>query len=369
MQIKTATNYIPGLKFKNSSKHVDCSRQSDFSFEIKPDICVYEGDKHRGPTDVAYVDIIIEFKWHTCDDPFDEPDSAQTTFLRNTAAARDTTGQITAYAAAQLGSQFRTCVYSILIVRDCARLIRWDRTGAVVSAAIKYDEYSHLLDFFRRYYEAPEDIRGVDTTVGVPSKREAKLARECLELKKDEALVKITVPGETGETHYVTRVPTAGPYTPPGRATRGFVAYDIGRKRKVFLKDTWRVDLPDIKQEGETYKLLWDAGVRNIAACSAAADIPNHCTRTHTFEKKSWACKVMIELIPHQHYRLVLDVVGQSLTDFSSSFEMLGSVRDALICKSVMNPPCEYYSLLLSQVIKMHSRLGFCTAISVLETS
>ena len=45
-------------------------------------------------------------------------------FLHNTKAAKDTLEQITAYAAAQFGAQFRTHVYSILIVKNTARILR-----------------------------------------------------------------------------------------------------------------------------------------------------------------------------------------------------------------------------------------------------
>lgn len=337
LQIATVKNYVPGLDFVNSSAHPDCSGQTDFSFEIKPDICVYQGDKRGGPTDVARVELVIEFKWDTCDDPFREPDD-ENSFLRNTKAAFDTAGQITAYAAAQLGSQFRTCVYSVLVVKDYARLIRWDRTGAVVSEAINYNHHGHLIDFFRRYSRAQPDLRGMDTTVSASSAQEEELAQKYLGLSAGKVLVKVAVPHPEGLRYYIALAPTAGPYTPPGRATRGFVAYDIHRKMKVYLKDSWRIDLPDIEQEGVIYQLLHDAHVRNIAPCSAAGDISNHATLTHTFINKSWACKLMIQLIPHRHYRLVLDTVGQSLTSFSSSFEMLKSVEDAIVCKC--DEPC-----------------------------
>jgi len=55
-----------------------------------------------------------------------------------------------------------------------------------------------------------------------------------------------------------------------------FVAYSVQRRRKVFMKDMWQVDLPDIEREGETYELLAGAQVRNIASCSAAGDIGDH---------------------------------------------------------------------------------------------
>jgi serine/threonine protein kinase len=323
----------------NSSACIDRSGQSSFSFDIKPDVCVYTQDSGRRElTDVARTELAIEFKWHSGDDPFcspylisDDEDDGQS-FLRGTKGAIDTAGQITAYAAAQLGSQFRTCIYSVLIVKSYARLIRWDRTGAVVSQPIQYNQQPELAEFLRRYYKAPPKVRGVDTTVTIPTIDEKHLARKCLEISDDWPLLKMTVPTPNSHREYVIRAPIANHYTPPGRATRGFVAYDIERRTKVYLKDTWRVDLPGIEREGETYKLLWEAHVRNLALCSAAGDIEGHHTLTHIFQNEPWACRVKSALVPHQHYRLVLDVIGQSLTKFSSSYEMLCSTLDALNC-------------------------------------
>ena len=77
-------------------------------------------------------------------------DDNEQIFLRNSKACADTIGQITSYATAQLGSQFQfcTCIYSVLIIKDYARLIQWDRTGAIVTDPIHYnDEDSLLLEF------------------------------------------------------------------------------------------------------------------------------------------------------------------------------------------------------------------------------
>ncbi|KAI9430736.1 hypothetical protein H4582DRAFT_1823498, partial [Lactarius indigo] len=49
-----------------------------------------------------------------------------------------TAGQITVYAALQLDCQFRMHVFSILVVNDYIRLIRWDRSGAIITAPIYY---------------------------------------------------------------------------------------------------------------------------------------------------------------------------------------------------------------------------------------
>ena len=105
---------------------------------------------HQGPTDIAHAELTIEFKWHTSDIPFGPPtltgegkDKA-CSFLCDSKASVHTTGQITMYVATQLGSQLGSqlcvCVYSVLIVGSYARLIQWDRTGAVISEPITYNE-------------------------------------------------------------------------------------------------------------------------------------------------------------------------------------------------------------------------------------
>lgn len=102
--------------------------------------------------DVAHAELLIKFKWHSADDLFCDtylPDNAnRTTVMRTSKASADTIGQITSYAAAQLGSQFRTCIYSILIIKDYARLIQWDRMGAIVTKPIHCNTNSLLANFF-----------------------------------------------------------------------------------------------------------------------------------------------------------------------------------------------------------------------------
>ena len=101
---------------------------------IKPDISVYSIDLFpRVVTDSSKVKMFLEFKWKSGDDPFhdvydieylhDKDGKTVKSFLRNTKAAKDTLGQITAYAAAQLGSQFHTHIYSVLMVKDTARIL------------------------------------------------------------------------------------------------------------------------------------------------------------------------------------------------------------------------------------------------------
>ncbi|KAH9989993.1 hypothetical protein BJV77DRAFT_920907, partial [Russula vinacea] len=60
-------------------------------------------------------------------------------------------GQITLYAAAQLGSQFCTHLYSVFMTVGKARILRWDRSGAIVTDSIDINRAPHLVEFFHRY--------------------------------------------------------------------------------------------------------------------------------------------------------------------------------------------------------------------------
>jgi len=74
LQIQATAPSIPSPEFVNSSAHMDCSSQTGFSLEIKPDVCAYtKGGQHLGPTDVTHAELLIEFKWHEADDPFCDP--------------------------------------------------------------------------------------------------------------------------------------------------------------------------------------------------------------------------------------------------------------------------------------------------------
>ncbi|KAF8218872.1 hypothetical protein L208DRAFT_1096653, partial [Tricholoma matsutake] len=142
----------PKLKIVNSSNIPDCNPQLNFPFKIKPDISIYSIDSFPGVvTDSSKVEMFLKFKWKSSDDPFCDDGKTVKSFLRDTKAAKDTLGQITAYAAAQLGSQFCTHIYSVLIIKDTARILRWDRSGMLVTEAIKYNESHHLTEFFHCY--------------------------------------------------------------------------------------------------------------------------------------------------------------------------------------------------------------------------
>lgn len=299
-------------------------------------------------TDSSLAEMFIELKWDTTDDPFCDVYDVNyqggivRSFLRESKAALDTLGQITSYAAVQLGAQFRTHTYSLFIVKGRARILRWDRSGTIVTEAIEYNQSPLLAEFFRRYSVAPPEMRGKDISASAPTPVEGLMARKSLNLDMTVPLIKLSIPNADGPLRYfLTSAPEVSLlYTPPGRATRGFTAYDVSRGIVVFLKDSWRIDLPDIQAEGKVYKMLKDAKVRHVPDCLDSGDILTaeyHATKTHEYVKELWACHSDAHFIPHRHYRLVLDVVGRVLVKYESSYEMTAAVRNALIGENFYN--------------------------------
>ncbi|KAG2063318.1 hypothetical protein BDR04DRAFT_1038319 [Suillus decipiens] len=330
--INTMKSFAPQLSFIDSHNNADTVNCSSFTFNIKPDVCVYSDPTPRG-TDISKAEIIIEFKWGYCHDPFLQDGDS---IVSSTENSMDTLGQITSYAAAQLGAQYRSHAFSVLIVRDRARIIRWDREGAIVTSAINYNTEPHLADFFHRYARASPELRGIDTSVSPASAREAALARAWLNLSNITRMFKVSVPcvDTPGVLTLIIPQPTALGFPPAGRGTRTCPAFDFVNEKVVMFKDSWRVSLPDVLPEGETYKLLKSHDVRNVATCIAYHDvpfpIPQQLNQTVKFSSAVWARPNTV-ITPHILHRLVLDIVGRKLTKFESSHQLVQSIRDALI--------------------------------------
>ena len=107
----------------------------------------------------------------------------------------------------------------------------------------------------------------MDCSISKPSEKEAILARKLLKLEACVHLVKFKVYDKIDNTvsYYIGSKPTFNSNaSPTGRATQTFVVADPDTERVVFLKDTWRIDLPDMMKEGAIYRTLHKANVLNI---------------------------------------------------------------------------------------------------------
>ena len=148
-----------------------------------PDCSVYTSDHETNKFDVTRVDLITEFKKESNDPFVDDSNSEEkgqgkdNPFLCNEGPNREVLGQLTAYATATLSAQYRTHLFMVLISGEYARLIRWDRGGAVVTKRILFNEESYFFDFLTRYDIASREDRGHDSTVSAPEENEIERAK------------------------------------------------------------------------------------------------------------------------------------------------------------------------------------------------
>lgn len=303
-----------------------------FPYQLKPDCSVYancEEMRNKSDTflDLSLVDFIIEFKCQDEHDPFND------SLLRSDGPLLKVLGQLTAYATRILSTQYRTHTFMVFIFGEYARLIRWDRSGAVFTKPIYYNEESHLVDFFIRYDNTDREARGHDITVSPASPEDVERARSIVpELQGAERCLDVMI----SDDHFIIPPPGSPPHIPVGRWTRASSAYDKRRNRRVFLKDSWRVVIEGVKPEGETYCLLHEKQVPNIPSCPLAGDVGSetyHRTRTDEIvrdEKIELHDRGRWKTTPHRHYRIVLDTIGRKLEDFQCTLEFVQAMYAAL---------------------------------------
>ncbi|ESK84667.1 other 1 protein kinase [Moniliophthora roreri MCA 2997] len=277
----------------------------------------------------------MEFKWKEGDDGFDDSDKGP--FEKATQQATDTRGQLSTYAGALLISQFRTHAFSVQITRDYARLIRWDRAGAIVTRKFCYYEEPFLVDFLWRYNYASAEARGHDPTVTeLKDRSHAKKVRAALGMEESQRVWKFVLIDENGEEHHFFggKVAFKGVGVPASRATRGFLVVDSQGNRR-YLKDTWRILSDTIQKEGDVYALLKEHNVPHVPDVIVSGNAVGDWQRTKTHEYVTPTFQDAV-LRNHQHYFIVFAQVGTPLKDFKNSFELVQATSHAIegICFS-----------------------------------
>jgi len=274
-----------------------------------------------------------------------------------------TCGQLIAYSSALHRSQFRVFSFSVFLFGDTGRLLRWDRSGVIYTAPFQWADGT-LFEFMWRFNHLSSIDRGHDVTVSPADDGEAEVAVPKLKMYpkfgnlKKEHLHRILVWDDHAPTlcprRYIT--PSARWATDAliGRATFGYIAYDIENDNLVYLKDFWRVDRPGIQKEGDVYRELHKAEVPNIEEMDCAGDV-RLITRDGGREVTSLAvqktraqdyvsgpgnlhtqCPGHPRVDPYVHYRLVLKTVGTSLNQFKSTRQLCQVIGDAIFGKGTM---------------------------------
>ncbi|KAL0959985.1 hypothetical protein HGRIS_011643 [Hohenbuehelia grisea] len=246
--------------------------------------------------------------------------------------------QLAYHASHIMNRQHRLHLFTILILDTKARFIRWDRSGAIVSELLDYTQNSQLLiDFFWRFGKASDEQKGFDPTVSSPTPGEEEIARE--RLKKwapkdfDRPIVVFSVPAADipGKYHrYVAWGALANADLPVGRATRGWPACNIETKEIGFLKDVWRSD--SYRKETDTLKKLNDAECRNVPTLVCGGDLRGQVTQTQIYAARQWNSNGLAKkIIKRTHFRFVVKEIGEPLSEFECSNDLLRLVFDAFI--------------------------------------
>jgi len=289
---------------------------------------------------------------------------------------------MTQYSTHMQMYRFRACVFSVGIFGKVARLFRWDRAGAIVSAPIEYSTVGNreLAEFFYRFDRMNPAQRGWDPTVCDATPEDAAAFTQAVQTFAgggNAELFKSLLEsvGELGDyprkiniiygagkrVSYIVGGSSVTAKSATVRGTRGFVAMDAETKALVFLKDSWRSDMARMKSEGHWYKRL--KGGEYIAAFSHGSDVGRvrrggnfgeegdikkgemvRVQRTITQNYLKGYCNLR-EMIGFFHYRTIQSEFYIPLKMFKNSRNLtqimhdvvLGRVFFQLLCVSALN--------------------------------
>ncbi|KAJ7835737.1 hypothetical protein B0H14DRAFT_2795391 [Mycena olivaceomarginata] len=308
--------------FVNTSTHLDPDSKFLLNTPVKPDIALYGSGPPSNDNMCRSCDaeLFIELKTDPADDPFEDTDNG--VVPRSSARGRDTRGQVITYLNAIQASQLRTHSFGALIIANHCRL------AMEVTKLFDYTTSPLLVRFLWRLSHAPPDVRGLDTTfekITAGGQRDSRRARELINAI-GKPLWSVTI-GD--HSFYVSHPFTRSHHLPVGRGTRCFVAVETKTDRICLLKDTWRV--VGYHPEGQVYARLKEQQVQNIPNVIVAKDVdgPHHHCGVDDYPFL-WSKFKEQAIRDHQHYRLVLDVVGRPLVEFGSTHELVKCMLDAL---------------------------------------
>ena len=276
-------------------------------------------------------------------------------------------GQLAHYAGAQHSKQFRHFSFSVLVEGDCARFLRWDPAGTVVTASFNYRTSPGLMAEFLWWFDHlsakewghNESIQPAN----LAPKHDARV-REKLGIEGgDVPLYRYTLPGLIGKGYAYGPRPPSQNRSLVSRCTRNLPVLwipagiteckssgEVGavpqsgddnvtkkgpwcEERTIYMKDTWRFlsDLPNVEvmAEHEIYEILHKHKTPNIPEHVAGGDVEGGRTRTQEFVDAAWLC-VKPRISPFQHYWLVHRIVGRVLFKFECTKQLVTAILDAL---------------------------------------
>lgn len=358
-------NLCPGYKFvlaQNKPDKDDITKQ-------KVDACVFAEEEAPGDDRPHWAKQRMWVEWkreNEVDDPLDDKSpNFEATSLRR----QENRGQIISYAAKVFESQHRMFLFTIMILRDHARIFRWDRSGAVVTEKFDYRKYPRYLgEFLRRFSLLSPEQQGIDPTAFIVEKGTDEYDLMTYMAKKQLAMSdyirqyfktsldgectrwKLSVEEDMQETsdscqkttkrkrirYFLVGDPHFKAPGMAGRGTRGYVAIDCESKEFVYLKDTWRVNHTGIQKEGDVVRHLNDKSVENVPTLICHGDVGEQRTISQDIWRVNNKYAVQNPLKSHRHYRLVTKEVGRPLSDFRDGRELVLFIYHCLTGEEIL---------------------------------
>ncbi|PSR76425.1 hypothetical protein PHLCEN_2v8460 [Hermanssonia centrifuga] len=265
-------------------------------------------------------------------------------------------GQMIHYAREQMSHQHRVFMFSLHIVHDSARIIRWDRMGAVVTGAFDFVLQPQILaEFLFRFNLLGPEGRGFDSSVELAGPDESHEFAEAiasyldsfgerkpphfdLTLDASYSTYKLHVidSGSGVRSSFIVQRPFFETPLPCGRATQGYIAWDVGRRKLVFLKDTWRPVDSDSSSlsEKEAYEILGEHKIPYVPTVLIAEDVLSSTgepqqTVTQDYSEIPFGSRCA-HLRPHIHHRIVQEL-ALPLVMMRRSKQLVQAIRNTLV--------------------------------------
>ncbi|KAJ3477495.1 hypothetical protein NLI96_g10426 [Meripilus lineatus] len=268
---------------------------------------------------------------------------------------RHNRGQVTSDIGKIFSHQHRTFVFSIHIHGELVYLVRWDHAGAIVATPFSLLDESHKVHtFLSRFAKMDPAQQGYDDSIRSALPSEAKMFLEFTTTDPvHQAYLEEARAPRGGVDATISVVQITGCDGRPnlrlafgrprfmgreivGKATRGYIAYDLDNQRLVFLKDCWHPASESCHPELQTYEKLRQANVQFIATPLGGGDV--YCSASRNSPQQTITQDYLPQPLGHEypysprkHYRLVLGEVAQPLEDYETPFEMVVALYCAVV--------------------------------------
>lgn len=353
-EIKKA-KVFPGFKLET------VANASEDGIPIRPDIAAVRNRTQFEPeTAFNTMEFWMEVKPKKTQDAFAQND-AFSHLEKSDGESVPIRGQLISYAAALMSRQQRLFAFSLIIFDHYARLCRWDRSACIVSDLFDIHEGPDILAlFFWCYARLTPEERGFDPTVKVAKAEETKILKkavdrfraQCYKKKRSRVLavqkpnkpepqwptfnIEVKVSGVVHNLLVGRPFWDADSESPCGRATRGYLAYDLKDEKLVFLKDSWRTLDNVLLSEDEIYKQLREHNVPHLPEVLAAGDVESNGkpqqTTAQEYSNKApkWLLAGCSQSMRKMLHNRVLQVICYPLKSTRSSKETIQVFCDVI---------------------------------------